>query len=174
MDCRDAGAAVSFAVPRQIRFDRQRPSLCPHQRQGDHRLSCARNVARPHRRSRTEERRQADAMARPSGIHRSACHRHMLSRMHRKMASSAKGRELTEAEVNRLADWSWRGLSGTLSIIRFGEAPPRLCNRSRGPTSIRAAISEPTANTGLENRRRKVLANTAERRTLPMARSAIM
>lgn len=38
-------------------FDRQRPSLCPHQRQGDHRSSCARNVARPHRRSRTEERR---------------------------------------------------------------------------------------------------------------------
>ena len=70
--------------------------------------------------------------------------------------------------------WSWRGLSGTLSIIRFGEAPPRLCNRSRGPTSIRAAISEPTANTGLENRRCKVLANAAERRTLPMARSSIM
>lgn len=42
------------------------------------------------RRSRTEERRQADAMARPSGIHRSACYRHMLPRMHRKMASSAQ------------------------------------------------------------------------------------
>ena len=41
-------------------------------------------------RSRTEERRQADAMARPSGIHRSACYRHMLPRMHRKMASSAQ------------------------------------------------------------------------------------
>lgn len=49
-----------------------------------------RHVARPHRRSRTEERRQADAMARPSGIHRSACYRHMLPRMHRKMASSAQ------------------------------------------------------------------------------------
>ena len=34
--------------------------------------------------------RQADAMARPSGIHRSACYRHMLPRMHRKMASSAQ------------------------------------------------------------------------------------
>ena len=43
-----------------------------------------------HARSRTEERRQADAMARPSGIHRSACYRHMLPRMHRKMASSAQ------------------------------------------------------------------------------------
>ena len=34
--------------------------------------------------------RQTDAMARPSGIHRSACYRHMLPRMHRKMASSAQ------------------------------------------------------------------------------------
>ena len=32
----------------------------------------------------------------------------------------------------------------------------------------------PTANIGLENRRCKVLANAAERRTLPMARSSIM
>ena len=38
----------------------------------------------------TIDRHARDAMARPSGIHRSACYRHMLPRMHRKMASSAQ------------------------------------------------------------------------------------
>ena len=56
----------------------------------------ARNVARPHRRSRTEERRQTDAMARPSGIHRSTCTPH-LPRMHRKWHHLPKGHELAEA-----------------------------------------------------------------------------
>lgn len=69
-----------------------------------HRSSCARNVARPYRRAEPKNDGRQTPWARPSGIHRSACYRHMLPRCIEKWHHLPKGRELAEAEVNRLAD----------------------------------------------------------------------